>query len=111
MIKCLEKSSYLAKQCLRGAQRPLTMQCINLHEMNKTCLILEKPYKFTCYCINRPEMQVYYVEDGHKIPVGKIVDNWDFCNYSFDILDDKGKKRFHIEASCMQLGFHIKCPC
>ena len=110
MIKCKEESSYLAKQCLRGAIRPLQMQCTNMFNMNKICLVLDKPYKWTFYCFNRPEMSVYFTEDGGRVPIGKVVDNWDFMNFSFSLIDAKGVKRFHIQASCYQLGFHCKMP-
>lgn len=72
---------------------------------------MEKPYKMTMMCINRPEMKVRYTENGNFIDLGKVVDNWDFCNFSFSVLDAQGTQMFHIEASCMQLGFHCKCPC
>ena len=111
MISCKEDSSCLARQCLRGSNRPLTMNCINLFNNQSLCLQMEKPYKMTFLCCNRPEMTVRYTEQGNFIDVGKVIDNWDVCNYSFSVLDVQGNQMFHIEASCMQLGFHLECPC
>ena len=48
---------------------------------------MEKPYKMTFLCCNRPEMKVRYTEDGGFADLGKVVDEWDFCNFSFSVLD------------------------
>ena len=111
LIKCKEKSSFCARQCLKGSARPIEMNCYNLFDNDNLCLQLEKPYKISFMCWNRPMMRVNYTENGNMVNLGKVVDNYDFCNYSFDVLNANGEKRFHIEAACNQLGFHFQCPC
>lgn len=111
IIKCKEESTFLSRQCLKGSARPIQMNCFNLFDNDNLCLQLIKPYKIPILCWNRPMMSVNYTEDGNFVNLGKVVDNYDFCNYSFDVLNANGEKRFHIEAACNQLGFHCQCPC
>lgn len=78
------------------------------------CLRLHKPCTCTYWCCNRPVIQVEYIEnenEGAKY-LGKVVDNFDFCNFSFSVYDAQDKKIMHIFTSCCQLG--IMCqgyPC
>lgn len=53
-----------------------------------TCLKISKPCTCTCWCLNRPVIHVDYTEvPGQEKYLGKIVDNFDCCNFSFDVLD------------------------
>eukprot|EP00178_Gracilaria_changii_P017385 TRINITY_DN49697_c0_g1_i1.p2 TRINITY_DN49697_c0_g1~~TRINITY_DN49697_c0_g1_i1.p2 ORF type:complete len:150 (+),score=27.32 TRINITY_DN49697_c0_g1_i1:550-999(+) len=62
-------------------------------------------------CCNRQEMQVIWCEGEKRTYMGKIVDPWDCCNYSFKIYDEENKVIFTIVASCCQLYFWCNLPC
>lgn len=54
---------------------------------------------------------MYHTEDGSREYIGKVIDNFDCCNYSFDIKNNENKTVFYIEASCCQCGLLTRCPC
>ena len=44
--------------------------------------------------------------------LGKIEDEYDFCNFNFNIFDKNGKKVFRVYAGCCQCGIQcMGCPC
>lgn len=63
-------------------------------------LKIHKPYTCTCLCLNRPVIHVDYTEDGQEMYLGKIEDEYDFCNFNFNIFDKNGKKVFRVHAGC-----------
>lgn len=112
LLKFKEKSSFCARQYLKGNQRPVMINTFNLHNNHNLCMILEKPYKITVACLNRPVLRIQAIDqNGQLREVGKVVDNFDLCNFSFSVLDHTGKKRFHIAAKCTQLGLLCNFPC
>lgn len=111
LVKCKEKSNQCGKQCLSSSDRPFKMECKNLFDGDDLCLQMRKPYKMTFMCFNRPKMDIFTFANGQEQYLGKVVDNYDFCNYSFSLFNSQSKKLFHVEASCNQLGFFCSCPC
>ena len=111
MLMCREYSSCCAKQCTASSCRPFKMRVFNLWNHEAKCLEMERDCQLTVCCFNRPSMQVYHTENGAKDYLGRIVDNWDCCNYSFDIQDTANRTIFYIEAACTQCGLWCKCPC
>lgn len=65
---------------------------------------VRKECTMTCLCLNRPVIHIEYCEDGQDMFIGKIEDEYDFCNFNFNILNESGDKRFRIYASCCQCG-------
>lgn len=57
-------------------------------------------------------METYYNSEigGGSIYLGKIVDNFDVCSYSFRVLDRDDNVSWYIEASSCQLGLLCRCP-
>lgn len=51
-------------------------------------------------CINWPTYYVYYEEEGNSEYIGKIIDNYDFVNYSFSIKDDSDHLLYYINGAC-----------
>lgn len=84
-MKCKESSGCCERQCLSGDCRPFKMKCFNLFNNDAMCLEMIRECQCTCLCLNRPMMKVYFTEDGNPVYLGKVVDNFDCCNFSFDI--------------------------
>lgn len=111
MLKCKEYSSCCARNCTTGGCRPFKMRVFNLWNHESKCLEMDRECQVTCACFNRPSMQVYYTEDGTREYLGRVVDNFDCCNYSFKVQNNENVTIFYIEASCLQCGLCCQCPC
>jgi len=114
LFKAKEKSGFCARQCLSGECRPFQLK-INLDDDdeeldNEPFLLVDRPCKCTCYCCNRPEITVTYVEDGKSEYIGKIRDPWTCMNIVNEIYDKDNNLRYTIEGSCCQIGMHCKGP-
>ena len=110
ILKFKETTGCFQRQCAPPDCRAIAMDGENLFNQSQQCLVLDRKCSVAFYCLNRPTMTVDYVEGGQSQYLGKIIDNWDCCNFSFSVMDENDTKIFHIEASCMQLGFHCKLP-
>ena len=116
IFKCTEKSGWCVRNCLAPDCKPFDMHVIKVakdedYETDKPVIRMERKCQCTCYCCNRPQMKVYCSQNGQEIYLGKVVDNYDFCNYSYTVYDQSDRIRFFIKANCCQLGFCCKCPC
>lgn len=116
VFKCKEKSSWCSRTYLSSDCKPFDMEIKKCfkdedYDNEEVVIKLERECQCTCYCFNRPTMKVFVTERGQKIYVGKVVDSWDCCNYSYTVYDSSDQVRFFIKASCCQLGFCCKCPC
>jgi hypothetical protein len=118
LFKAKEKSSCFSKQCLTGDCRPFKLE-VKLSDDNESLdgehfLRLDRPCQCTVLCWNRPELNVYYVEDGKDEFIGKIVNPFlcCACNLINEIYDKHGNKKFVVDGSCCQLGLWCKgYPC
>jgi len=115
LFKAREESGCCTRQCMGGDCRPFVMK-VKLDDEseeldNEPFLLIDRECKCTFLCFNRPEITVTYNEDGKDIYLGKVVNPWTCCNVTLDIFDAAGAKKYVVEASCCQLGFHIKAPC
>lgn len=104
-----EQSGCCSRMCLPADCRPLDMYVDNIqygNDQDEVCLEINRPCKCTFYCFNRQEMQLNWSEKGQpKKYLGKIVDPWDCCHYSFKVLDEEDKEMYIVKANCCQLGF------
>lgn len=79
-------------------------------EQLKPFLHLVKPCKCCdcacCGCL--PHLDVFYIENGANVQIGKITLPCQCCNRQLEVEDAMGNMVFHLEASCMQCG--ICCP-
>jgi hypothetical protein len=66
--------------------------------------LAERPYKCTCFCLERPEVTV----KNNNINFGKIVEPFSCCDPLFVIRDAQQNIRWKITANCCQCGF--SCP-
>lgn len=111
LLKCKESSGCCSRLCLPGDCRPFKMKCKNLHNNEVECVQMIRETQCTFLCLNRPQMKVVYLENGKEEYFGKVVDNFDCCNFSFSVKDQNHDTIYHIEADCCQWGIHCKCPC
>ena len=116
IFKCKEKSGWCARNCMSSDCKPFDMEIKKCfkdedYDNEEVVIRLERDCQCTCCCFNRPTMKVYYTERNQKTYIGKVVDSWDCCNYSYTVYDSGDQVRFFIKASCCQLGFCCKCPC
>ena len=110
----IERSGCCSRMCLPADCRPLKMTVTSeqygalTNQEPEVVLEINRPCKCTCYCFNRQEMQVSWVEKGAGGKyLGKIVDPWDCCNFYFHIRDEEDKTIYKIRGKCCQLG--IQC--
>ena len=80
-------------------------------DVGEVVLSLKRDCKCTCLCLARPELQVFLTEGGQQRYIGKVVDDWQCCNYQFSIYDAADQRRFAITGRACQLGLMCKCPC
>jgi len=114
LFKCKEKSSCCARQCMSGECRPFQLK-INLEDDSEELdaepfLLIDRPCKCTCYCCNRPEISITYVEDGKSEYLGKIRDPWNCADITLDIYNKDNNLIWKVNGSCCQCGMHCKGP-
>lgn len=90
MLRCKESSGCCARNFISGDCRPFHMLCTNLWNNDQQALRMERDCQCTFLCCNRPEMKVFYTTNGNEVYLGKVVDNFDFCNFTFTVFDAKG---------------------
>jgi hypothetical protein len=61
--------------------------------------VLDRPYKCTCLCLERPSMEVRYVENGQNVLLGTVTDQLS-CKIDMQIKDPLGKILFDVSGSC-----------
>lgn len=81
------------------------------HDEDPISLKVIKEYSCTFLCFNRPKVRIIYTEDGQDMDIGKIEDEYDFCNYNFNVMNESGEKRYKIHASCCQCGIQLAGCC
>jgi len=99
LFKAKEKSSYYAKNCCTSDARPFIFNIY--HENNdgqgndgQDSLFFERKYTCTCFCLNRPIMNIYMTEGGQKLYLGKIINPCNCCDLSVDIYDNQENLKF-----------------
>jgi hypothetical protein len=118
IFKCKEKSNFFARNCLSGDCRPFQMKVIHEEvgedeelDQRELFLWLDRPCKFTLYCLNRPEITVTLKENGLDKYIGKVVSQWACFDMVFEIFDREDKLVYKIHGSCCQWGLFCNCPC
>jgi hypothetical protein len=116
IFRCTEDSSWCVRNCMSPACKPFQMKISKIFnnqevDNNDTVILMNRECRCTICCCNRPTLTVALTENGQNIPLGKVEDNWNLCDYSFTVYDAQDQKRFLIKASSCQCGFWCKCPC
>lgn len=71
--------------------------------------MLKKGCNFHCFCLDRPQIRIFYTEEGTEQYIGRIIDNFTLCNFKYTIKDNKGKLLYIISGSCCQKGVLCRC--
>ena len=109
LFKCKEQSGCFQRQCCSASCREFTMDvkhisnagCLNEGFQN-SLVHVNKPFKCTCFCLQRPEMIVNYTKGGELL--GKIKQPFSCCDPVFTIYDNAGAPKLFIHADCCQCG-------
>ena len=123
IFSCKEHSTCFQRYCCTADSREFNVE-LCFKEMNynptagnystewKPFVKMYRPYKCTCCCLARPEVEVTYIENGQKRRLGRILNNFTCCDYSFKIYEgDSTSHLYRVNASCCQCGIICKCPC
>jgi hypothetical protein len=116
LFKCKEKSGCCDRNCLPAACRPFHMtieaKCrdTNGKKEKKDFLKLVRDCHCTCCCLNRPFVEVHYVEDGNNQYLGRINDPCACCEYNLSVVEEgtDAGETYRISGSCCQCG--LICP-
>lgn len=122
LFKCKEKSSCFQRYCLSASMRSFKVNIevnesfIDVHKQTNVkwspFLSLERDYKCTCCCFNRPVLKVIHNENNQNDVIGYVTDCWSCCDYIYELrgYEDKNSS-YTIHGSCCQCGLCFRCPC
>uniref|UniRef100_A0A7S1RHR7 Phospholipid scramblase n=1 Tax=Alexandrium catenella TaxID=2925 RepID=A0A7S1RHR7_ALECA len=105
----------LGRQMFEGDQRPFNMEVALLSDKGQIpqpFLKMERPFKCTCCCFQRPEVFVTNAQSGEQI--GSVVDPFACCMMTFDIKDSAGipvMEINHNPCSCALCCWGCPCGC
>ena len=109
LFKCKESSECCQRNCCSASTREFIMDIkhiANAGMMNEnfqnSFVHVNKPFKCTCFCLERPEMIATFGNGGQI--VGKVKQPFTCCDPLFTVYDNAGVARFYIHADCCQCG-------
>jgi len=117
LFQVKEFSDCLPRFCLPNGCRPFRVQIQNAKsnsdsEKPDVYLELVKNCQWNCWCFNRPEISINYVENDQTLNLGKIVYPCALpCCLDLNVMDAQGTQRFKIHGECLQVGLWCKYPC
>ena len=116
LFKCKEQSECCQRNFCSSSSREFIMDIkhvANAGSMNdnfqKSFVHAYKPFKCTCFCLERPEMTVSF-NQGNQL-IGKVKQPFTCCDPLFTIYDNSGVVRFYISADCCQCGILCSKNC
>ena len=71
-------------------------------DFSKPYLKVKRPFKCTCFCLERPEMIISFGENDSIF--GKIKQLYTCCDPEFLLYDNHGVKKYFIHGDCCQCG-------
>ena len=114
-FKFKENSGFCERQFLRGSCKRFRLECESTQRFGdkEHCMWCNKECKCTYYCLNRPEMECYYTEDGSDRLLGKVFDPFVCFKFGYQIVADDESESidYTIIAKCCQWYFWMRCPC
>ncbi len=109
LFMCKELSECCQRNCCSASAREFIMDIkhvANAGAMNdnfqNSYVHVNKPFKCTCFCLERPEMTVSFSQ-GNQL-IGKVKQPFTCCDPEFTVYDNAGVARFYIHADCCQCG-------
>jgi len=113
LFKCKEYSECCQRNCCPADAREFNMyikhiaNASNLDEnFSNNFINVNKPFKCTCCCLERPEMLVNFAQNNS--PLGRIKQLFTCCDPEFNVYDNTGNKKYFITADCCQCGLCCK---
>ena len=109
LFKCKEFSSCCQRHCCAANAREFIMDM--KHVANVGCMDenfqnsfvhINRPFKCTCCCLERPEMIVNYSQ-GNQL-VGRVKQPFTCCDPFFTVYDFSGSLRYYVHADYCQCG-------
>lgn len=123
LFRCKEQSSCCQRQCCTSAVRAFHMEIsykrVQFDSASQSYmqnwapfLRLERDYKCTCFCLNRPVIKIVRVDQGKDQIIGYVIDRWACCDFVYDLTNElKDSPLYTIKATCCQCGLFFRCPC
>lgn len=109
LFKCKEQSECCQRQCCAASAREFIMDIkhvaneMGIRESFQNSFIrAHKPFKCTCFCLERPEMTATYSQGGELL--GRVRQPFTCCDPKFEIYDSSGALKYFIYADCCQCG-------
>ena len=109
LFKCKEQSECCQRNCCSASMREFVMDIKHIanagalnENFQNSFVHVNKPFKCTCCCLERPEMIANYSANGEL--VGKVKQPFSCCDPIFTIYDNAGTMRYFIYADCCQCG-------
>lgn len=109
LFKCKEISGCCMRNCCPSNSRKFNMvmkhiaTSSNLDDnFEKSFINITKPFKFSCFCLETPEMILTFGETNK--PLGKIKQPFTCCIPKLFLYDNVGDLRYTIHADCCQCG-------
>ena len=116
LFKCKEQSECCQRNCCSASMREFVMDIKHIanagalnENFQNSFVHVNKPFKCTCCCLERPEMIANYSANGEL--VGKVKQPFSCCDPIFTIYDNAGTIRYYIYADCCQCGLCCSGPC
>ena len=113
LFKCKEHSNCCMRNCCPANSREFNMVIKHVasaggmnDDFTTPFAIVNRPFKCTCCCLERPEMLVSLGSNNQ--PLGRIKQPYTCCDPVFAIYDNTGKVRYTIHANCCQCGLICK---
>ena len=106
LFRCKEQSGWCMRNCCAGDCREFNLK-LTLPNQQKFA-ILERPYKCTCCCCNRPIMTCKFI-DGKQF--GRISEPFNVCTPFFETYDEDDHSKYYLEIPYCQSGFCCRKSC
>ncbi len=107
LFKCKEYSGCCMRNCCPADSREFNMFIKHINEttyysndFSNPFVAVNRPFKCTCCCLERPEMLCTYGES--KQPLGRIKQPFSCCDPIFSVYDNTGTLKYTIHADCCQ---------
>ena len=85
----------------------------NFDDNTNTIAWMDRPFKCTCFCLERPELSVYWGQlDNTSCLIGKVKEPCTCVDINMDICDPGNNIRYAIQADGCQCGIVCRgSPC
>jgi len=104
----------LGRNVMEGGDRPFNMDIALMptvpNQPPTPFVSMERPFKCTCCCFQRPEVFVRDAQTGQ--PIGSLTDPFACCMMTFDVKDNRDNAVLEINQSCCNCALCCwGCPC